>query len=164
MAHFDARVWPTCLGLVDVHRCRLGLAEPEHGRPPLVGNDRSLARRSRRCGWGDVGRLEGSTGPRRLVQSLWSGAAAAVHRLACPRSGSGQVDSNADGVVVADGVVMRVVVGIKRRRSPAGGQPMRRARCSVDRVLRDLPFGKKPHNRRIAVRPKDAPRTPGTRR
>jgi hypothetical protein len=38
-----------------------------------------------------VGKLEGSNGPRRVVQSLWSGAAAAVHRLACPRPVSGPV-------------------------------------------------------------------------
>ena len=32
-----------------------------------------------------MGKLKGSNGARRVVQSLWSGAAAAVHRLACPR-------------------------------------------------------------------------------
>ncbi len=42
------------------------------GRPPLIGLiDCSLATRNRRRGWGDVGNLEGSTGPRRVVQSLW---------------------------------------------------------------------------------------------
>ncbi len=82
-----------------------------------------------------MGKLEGSNGPRRVVQSLWSGAAAAVHRLACPRPVSGPVESN-DCVPVAGVVGLHAVI-ITMRRSPAGGQPKPPARRSVDMVLRD---------------------------
>ena len=91
------------------------------GRPPLiVVIDCSLATRNRRRGWGDVGNLEGSTGPRRVVQSLWSGAAAAVHRLASPRPVSGRVRSDD-----RDGVADDVHVVVKMRPSPAAGRPKR---------------------------------------
>ena len=93
--------------------------------------------------------LEGSTGPRRVVQSLWSGAAAAVHRLACPRPVSGRLESN-DRVPVA-GVVSVHAVVITMRRSPARDQLTRRARRNVDIVLRGLHADKKLRNRRIAV-------------
>ena len=56
-----------------------------------------------------MGNLEGSTGPRRVVQSLWSGAAAAVHRLACPRPVSGRVKSN-ERVPIAGVVSVHAVV------------------------------------------------------
>ena len=88
--------------------------------------DCSLATRNRCSGWGDVGNLEGSTGPRRVVQSLWSGAAAAVHRLACPRLVSGRGESH-DRVAV--GVVVIQAVVIEMRRAPAGGQSERWARA-----------------------------------
>jgi len=105
-----------------------------------------------------VGKLEGSNGPRRVVQSLWSGAAAAVHRLACPRPISGPVESN-DRVVIAD-----VVVVIEMRRSPAGGRPERPAHRNVDMGLRVLRDGRKLRNRRISGRPGSAPHILDTRR
>ncbi len=91
-------VWPTLMlgngppvWACDVISADSGLGSRSTiGRPPLIGCiDCSLATRNRRRGWGDVGNLEGSSGPRRVVHSLWSGAAAAVHRLASPRPVSG---------------------------------------------------------------------------
>src|SRR5713226_9919068 len=99
----------------------------------MVGIGCSLATRSRRRGRGDVGNLEGSTGPRRVVQSLWSGAAAAVHRLALPISVSGPV-SRTD----RDDVEVIHVVVVKMRRSPAEGQPKPQARRNVGRVLQEI--------------------------
>jgi len=113
-------------------------------------------------GRGQVGKLEGSNGPRRVVQSLWSGAAAAVHRLACPRPVSGPVESN-DCVPVAGVVGLHAVI-ITMRRSPAGGQPKPPARRSVDMLLRDLHADKRLHNRHIAVVPRSAPHILDTRR
>ena len=109
-----------------------------------------------------MGKLEGSNGPRRVVQSLWSGAAAAVHRLACPRPVAGPVESN-HFVPVAGLVGMHVVI-ITMRRSPAGGQPKPQARRNVDMVLRDLDADKRLHNRHIAVVPGSASRMLDTRR
>ena len=109
-----------------------------------------------------MGNLEGSTGPRRVVQSLWSGAAAAVHRLACPRPVSGTVESN-ERVPLA-GVVSVYAVVITMQRSPARDQLMRRARRTMDRVLRGLHADKKLRNRRIAVVRGSASRTLDTRR
>jgi len=110
-----------------------------------------------------VGKLEGSNGPRRVVQSLWSGAAAAVHRLACPRPvSSGPVES-IDRLAVA-GVVGMHPVSITMRRSPAVGQPKPAARRNVDMVLRDLHADKRLHNRHIAVVPGSAPRILDTRK
>ena len=106
-----------------------------------------------------MGNLEGSTGPRRVVQSLWSGAAAAVHRLACPRPVSGPV-SRTD----RDDVEVIHVVVVTMRRSRAEGQPKPQAHRNVDTVLRDLPDDKTAGIGRIFVRPRSAPRTPGTRR
>ena len=109
-----------------------------------------------------MGKLEGSNGPRRVVQSLWSGAAAAVHRLACPRPVSGTVESN-ERVPLAGVVGMHAVV-ITMRRSPARDQLTRRARRTTDRVLRGLHADKKLRNRRIAVVPANASRMLDTRR
>ena len=109
-----------------------------------------------------MGNLEGSTGPHRVVQSLWSGAAAAVHRLACPRPVFGMVRRN-ERVTVGGVVVMHAVV-IRLRRSPAEGQPEPQARRNVDTILRALPDDKRLRSHRIAVVPRNAPRTPGTRR
>ena len=106
--------------------------------------------------------LEGSTGPRRVVQSLWSGAAAAVHRLACPRPVSGRGEGH-DRVAVVCVVVIQAVV-IEMRRAPAGGRSERRARRNVDTVLRALVDDKTVGTRRISVRPRTATHTPGTRR
>ena len=106
-----------------------------------------------------MGNLEGSNGPRRVVQGLWSGAAAAVHRLACPRPVSGRVKSN-DRVPVA-GVVSVHAVVIKMRRSPAGGQPKPPARRNVDMVLRDPHADKRLRSRHIAVARGSASRTAG---
>src|ERR1700674_5332694 len=119
----------------------------------MVVIDSSLATRNRRRGWGDVGTLEGSSGPRRVVQSLWSGAAAAVHRLASPRPVSGRV-SNDDREGVADDV--HVVV--KMRPSPAAGQSKPPASRNVDTVLRGIHADKRLRNRRIAVVPGNASR------
>src|SRR6266851_3241695 len=97
----------------------------------LVVIDRFLEARRRRRGRGQVGNLEGSNGPRRVVQSLWLGAAAAVHRLACPRPVSGTVESN-ERVPLAGVVGMHAVVVITMRRRRAC-RPHRRgghARCS----------------------------------
>ena len=109
-----------------------------------------------------MGNLEGSIGPRRVVQSLWSGAAAAVHRLACPRPVSGTVESN-ERVPLAGVVGMHAVV-ITMRRSPAGGQSKPPARRNVDTVLRGLHADKRLRNRRIAVVPGNASRMLDTRR
>jgi hypothetical protein len=107
-----------------------------------------------------VGNLEGSTGPRWVVQSLWSGAAAAVHRLACPRPVSGTVSHNArDSVDVG-----LIVADLTMRRAPAGGRPGPPARRNVDKVLRVLHDDKTAGTGRIAARPGSAPRTLGTRR
>ena len=108
-----------------------------------------------------MGNLEGSIGPRRVVQSLWSGAAAAVHRLACPRPVSGAVSRKDGGGV---DVVRVVVADFKMRRTPAGGQPRPLARRSVDTVLRVLRDDKTVGIRRISARPRSAPRMLGTRR
>ena len=110
-----------------------------------------------------MGNLEGSNGPRRVVQSLWSGAAAAVHRLACPLPVSGTVESN-ERVPLAGVVGMHAVVVITMRRSPAAGQSKRPARRNVDTVLRGLHADKRLRNRRIAVVPGSASRTLDTRR
>src|SRR5713226_8199292 len=116
----------------------------------MVGIGCSLATRSRRRGRGDVGNLEGSNGPRRVVQSLWSGAAAAVHRLACPRPVSGPV-KNFDRVGVAVAiVVMQVDVVILMKPFPAGGRPKPRARHNVDMVLQGLHDDKTAGIRRIS--------------
>ena len=104
-----------------------------------------------------MGNLEGSSGPRRVVQSLWSGAAAAVHRLASPRPVSGWPSRS-----VAMAGIMLVVV--KMRPSPAGGRPKRWARRKMDMVLQGLHDDKTAGIGRISVRPRNAPRTPGTRR
>ena len=110
-----------------------------------------------------MGKLKGSNGPRRVVQSLWLGAAAAVHRLACPRPvSSGPVESN-DCVLVAGVVGLHAVI-ITMRRSPAGGQPKPPARRNVDMVHRDLHADKRLHNRHIAVVPGSAPHILDTRR
>ena len=106
--------------------------------------------------------LEGSTGPRRVVQSLWSGAAAAVHRLACPRPVSGTVESN-ERVPLAGVIGMHAVV-ITMRRSPARDQLARWVRRTTDIVLRDLHADKRLHNRHIAVVPGSAPHILDTRR
>ena len=98
-----------------------------------------------------MGNLEGSNGPRRVVQSLWSGAAAAVHRLACPRPVSGTVESN-ERVPLAGVVGMHAVV-ITMRRSPAASQSKPPARRNVDTVLQGLHADKRLRNRRIAVVP-----------
>ena len=124
--------------------------------------DRYLEARRRRRGRGQVGNLEGSNGPRRVVQSLWSGAAAAVHRLACPRPVSGLVGERRSRPV-ADVVGMHTVV-ITMQRSPAGGQSKPPARRNVDIVLRLPHADKRLRNRRIAVRPSSAPHTLGTHR
>ena len=109
-----------------------------------------------------MGNLEGSTGPRRVVQSLWSGAAAAVHKLACPRPVSGRVSRN-ERVTVGDVVVVHAVV-IRLRRSPAEGQPEPQAHRNVDTVRRDLPDDKTAGIRRTAAVPRIESRIPGTRR
>src|SRR5712692_10038835 len=99
----------------------------------MVVIDRYLEARRRRRGRGQVGNLEGSTGPHRVVQSLWSGAAAAVHKLACPRPISSPVSrTDRDDV---GGVVLRHAVVITMRRSRAEGQPEPQARRNVDIVL-----------------------------
>jgi hypothetical protein len=100
--------------------------------------------------------------PRRAVQSLWSGAAATVQRLACPRPVSGRGECH-DRVAVVGVVVIQAVV-IEMRRAPAGGQSERRAVRNVDRVLRDQCDGKRLRIRRIAVVQRSAPRTAGIRR
>src|SRR6266571_5345868 len=124
------------------------------GRPPLIGCiDCSLATRNRRRGWGDVGNLEGSTGPRRVVQSLRSGAAAAVLRLASPRPVSGRVSTDD-----RDGVADRRQVVVKMRPSPAAGRSKRRARRRTDMVLRALLDDKTAGIGRISVRPRIATR------
>src|SRR6266571_4624643 len=117
----------------------------------LVVIDRYLEARRRRRGRGQVGKLEGSNGPRRVVQSLWSGAAAAVHRLACPRPVSGQVKSNER--VPVTGVVSVHAIVITMRRSPAKDQLTRRARRTTDIVLRGPHADKRLRNRHIAVVP-----------
>ena len=158
MAHFDTREWPTCLGLWMFTGA--GSATGVLSKSSLlcmVGIGCSLATRSRRRGRGDVGNLEGSSGPRRVVQSLWSGAAAAVHRLASPRPVSGWPSRS-----VAMAGIMLVVV--KMRPSPAGGRPKRWARRKMDMALRALLDDKTAGIGRIAVRPRTATRTPGTRR
>ena len=109
-----------------------------------------------------MGNLEGSNGPRRVVQSLWSGAAAAVHRLACPRPVSGTVESN-ERVPLAGVVGMHAVI-ITMRQSPARDQLTRWVRRTTDIVLRDLHADKRLHNRRIAVVPGSAPHILDTRR
>src|SRR5713226_403874 len=134
----DHRLWTTLRGPLDPSRL------PTCPLP-----------RRRRRGRGQVGKLEGSNGPRRVVQSLWSGAAAAVHRLACPRPVSSGPESN-DRVPVAGVVGLHAVI-ITMRRSPAGGQPQPPARRSVDMVLRDLHADKRLHNRHSAVVPGSAP-------
>ena len=106
-----------------------------------------------------MGNLEGSTGPRRVVQSLWSGAAAAVHRLASPRPVSGRVRSDD-----REGVTDDVQVVVTMRPSPAAGRLKRWARRKMDTLLRALLAGKTVGIRRISVRPRTATRTPGTRR
>ena len=106
-----------------------------------------------------MGNLEGSTGPRRVVQSLWSGAAAAVHRLASPRPVSG-LASRGD----RDGVDDDVRVVVKMRPSPAAGRSKRRARRRTDMVLQALHAGKNVGTRRIAVHPRSAPGILDTRR
>jgi len=58
--------------------------------------------------------------------------------------------------------IMRVVV--KMRPSPAGGRPKRWARRKMDMVLQRLHDDKTAGIGRISVRPRSAPRTPGTRR
>ena len=88
-------------------------------------------------------------------------------RSSCPQAGlsppvSGRGECH-DRVVVVGVVVIQAVV-IEMRRAPAGGQSERRARRSVDTVLRDLRDGKRLRIRRIAVRRRSAPRTAGTRR
>src|ERR1700737_1097381 len=128
----------------------------------MVGIGCSLAIRSRRRGRGQVGNLEGSTGPRRVVKSLWSGAAAAVHRLACPRPVSGRWRATIVSPVA--GVVGMHAVIITMRRSPAGGQSKPPARRNVDTVLRGLHADKRLRNRRIAVVPGNAFRMLDTRR
>src|ERR1700730_16946001 len=121
MAHFDTREWPTCIGLSMFTSAGSATgAWSEILRSSLlwlVVIDRYLEARRRRRGRGQVGNLEGSTRPRRVVQSLWSGAAAAVHRLACPRPVSGTVESN-ERVPLA-GVVSVHAVVLTMRRSPA---------------------------------------------
>ena len=109
-----------------------------------------------------MGNLEGSNGPRRVVQSLWSGAAAAVHRLACPRPVSGTVESN-ERVPLAGVVGMHAVI-ITMRQSPARDQLTRWVRRTTDRVLRAPHADKRLRNRHIAVRPSSAPHTLGTHR
>src|SRR6266851_8371281 len=128
----------------------------------MVVIDRFLEARRRRRGWGQVGNLEGSTGPRRVVQSLWSGAAAAVHRLACPRPVSGRVESNER--VAVGGVVSAHAVIITMRQSPARDQLTRWVRRTTDIVLRGLHADKKFRNRRIAVVRGSASRILDTRR
>ena len=106
-----------------------------------------------------MGNLEGSNGPRRVVQSLWSGDAAAVHRLASPRPVSGRV-RNDD----RDGVADRRHVVVKMRPSQAAGRPKQRARRKMDTVLQALLDDKTDGIRHIAVHPRSAPRMLGTRR
>ncbi len=101
-----------------------------------------------------MGNLEGSTGPRRVVQSLWTAAAAPDHRLACPRPVSCPASSN-DRDDVAD---------VKMRRAPAGGQPKPPARRSVDRVLQVLLDDKTVGMGRISAHPGSVTRMLGTRR
>jgi len=107
-----------------------------------------------------VGNLEGSNGPRRVVQSLWSGAAAAVHRLACPQPVSGRVESNER--VPVTGVVGMFI--ITTRRSPARDQRARWVRRTTDRVLRVPHADKRLRNRRIVVVPGNASRMLDIRR
>ena len=95
-----------------------------------------------------MGNLEGSTGPRRVVQSLWSGAAAAVHRLACSRPVSCPV-SRTD----RDDVEVIHVVVVTMRRSRAEGQPKPQARRNMGMLLPDLHDGKRLRSHRIAVVP-----------
>src|SRR5216683_6557561 len=126
MAHFDTQVWPTCLGCrcspVPARRLGVGVSRLS----PLIDViDAWLEDAPVVVGGGKWATWRGPPDPSRVVQSLWSGAAAAVHRLACPRPVSGRVGSN-DRVDVADVVVTHVVV-IGMRRSPAGGQPERPA-------------------------------------
>src|SRR5216683_6232434 len=121
----------------------------------MVGISCSLATCSRRRGRGQVGNLEGSTGPRRVVQSLWSGAAAVVHKLACPRPVSCPV-SRTD----RDDVEVIHVVVVTMRRSPAEGQPKPQARRNVGRVLQVLRDDKTVDIGRTSARPRNAPRTP----
>ena len=109
-----------------------------------------------------MGNLEGSNGPRRVVQSLWSGAAAAVHRLACPRPVSGTVESN-ERVPLAGVVGMHAVI-ITMRQSPARDQLTRWVRRTTDRVLRVPHADKRLRNRRIAVVPGNASHIRDTRR
>ena len=111
-----------------------------------------------------MGNLEGSNGPRRVVQSLWSGAAAAVHRLACPRPVSGPVECN-DRVdlAVASGVVTHLVA-FKMRPCLARDQLARRARRKMDIVLRDRRADKTVGIRHISADPRIGPRIPDTRR
>src|SRR6266702_3033605 len=141
------------LGPVDIRQCRLGDWWLAYVVSPLIDViDAWLEDAPVVVGGGKWATWRGPPDPSRVVQSLWSGAAAAVHRLACPRPVSGRVGSN-DRVVVADVVVTHVGV-IEMRRSPAGGQPERPAHRNVDMGLRVLRDGRKLRNRRIFGRPR----------